>query len=96
MIHTAYETLRSADARADYTRRRRAFLSRTHAASQPRIADTVDLDAFEPQEHTDGSLHFTYPCRCGQAYVFDAQDAANNVDHVACTGCSEVVRVAWE
>lgn len=93
-IVRAYEALRDADARAAYDEQR-VRAQQTHAmrTRPPRIADTLDLDAFEAEGTPP--THFSYPCRCGQMYILPLEQVAQGRHDVACTGCSEMVHVVW-
>lgn len=92
LINAAYETLRDPSARDEYLKRRAVYLAQNHAARPPRVADTVDIDAFDVVGDGD-AMRLVYPCRCGQQYVLCATDL---VEYLACSGCSEVIRVLYD
>ncbi|KOS12836.1 hypothetical protein Malapachy_0586 [Malassezia pachydermatis] len=91
-INHAYETLRDEHTRAVYDQSR-ADLLRKHATRTLRISEEVDLDAFELVDTP--SMHFRYPCRCGQAYLLTPAQLADGIRQVPCTGCSETILVTW-
>lgn len=95
LINAAYETLRDPSLHAAYKARRASYLAQHEQARMPRIADTVDVDALDAQGEGD-DVHFVYPCRCGQQYVLTPAEIADGHEHVACTGCSEVIRVVYD
>lgn len=63
-----------------------------------RVTAEVDLDSFEVMEsqHGSDSATFYYPCRCGNGFYIDEQQLQNGQDIVACTGCSEQIRILWQ
>ncbi|EEB05250.1 diphthamide biosynthesis protein Dph4 [Schizosaccharomyces japonicus yFS275] len=69
-------------------------ISVDHVLTTERYNAVVDLDDFE--EQADGS--FVYPCRCGEygGYIVTEDDLENGMDVIPCTGCSLVVKVAYE
>lgn len=87
--------LRDADTRAAYDRQRMKA-QQVHALRMrpPRIADTLDLDAFDAEGAPP--THFSYPCRCGQSYILSLEQVAQGQHDVTCTGCSEMVHVVWD
>lgn len=91
-IVRAYEALRSAEARQAYDEQRQQQDARRMRPT--RIADTIDLDAFEANDAPP--THFTYPCRCGQSYILTLAQVAQGQHDIACTGCSETVHVVWD
>ncbi|WFD08553.1 hypothetical protein MVES1_003929 [Malassezia vespertilionis] len=94
-LNVAYETLRNPVARAAYTEKRSKYLQQQKPDQRaPRVADVVDLDAMDAVQK-DAQIQFVYPCRCGQQYTLHTEDAARGVEYVACTGCSEVIRINY-
>ncbi|WFD32803.1 hypothetical protein MSPP1_003854 [Malassezia sp. CBS 17886] len=91
-INLAYETLRDPALRRAWEMRRAARQPQKRTTT--RVADVIDLDAFDARGD-GGDLVFVYPCRCGQQYVVLPGDLQRGADHIACAGCSEVVRVVW-
>lgn len=63
-----------------------------------RVTAEVDLDSFEAIESQDGfdGVTFYYPCRCGNGFYIDEQQLENGQDIIACSGCSEQIRVIWQ
>ena len=57
----------------------------------------VDLDDMEGQVSKNGSLSFSHPCSCGQAFVCAETDLSETADSllVQCQGCSLIIRVLY-
>ena len=57
----------------------------------------ADLDDMERRVNKDGSLSFSHPCRCGQAFVCAESDLSETADSllVQCQGCSLIIRVLY-
>lgn len=94
-INAAYETLRDPTLYEAYKARRAIYLAQKESTRVPRIVDTVDVDAFDAVDEGE-ELRFLYPCRCGNYYVLNPADIAEGHDIIACTGCSEVIRVVYD
>lgn len=88
-INHAYELLADEDTRATYDAARAHACTR--ARRDERIAEEVDLDAFELLDTP--TLYFRYPCRCGQSYTLTPAQLSEGVRRIPCSGCSEAVRV---
>ena len=41
-------------------------------------------------------MRFSYPCRCGYAYVISEEQVNDRVELVSCDGCSENIRVRYD
>lgn len=98
-LYTAHQVLSNDDSRAIYDaelaqRRDTSLSSTSHTARPPRVSATLDLDTFEPTD--EEAIRFEHPCRCGANYIVSADDLMmEGFELVECSGCSEVVKVAW-
>ncbi len=57
----------------------------------------VDLDDMQHSMTQSGSSRFSYPCRCGEAFVCAEEDLTETADSllVQCQGCSLIIRVLY-
>lgn len=90
-IVQAYEVLHDTVSRACYDEERAAKQRRNVPV---RIAETVPLECMEAVEQP--TMHFQYPCRCGQAYVIAPDALVQENGYVGCMGCSETIHVVWD
>lgn len=75
-----------------------SFVCVAHAVKVISIGQKqVDLDDMEHLVAQDGSSGFSYPCRCGEAFVCAEEDLTETSDSllVQCQGCSLIIRVLY-
>lgn len=88
LLKRAFLTLSTPDLRKAYDLMRAGDTQRTG----PRPAQVISLEDFDE----DSDSRWTYPCRCGGAYVI-TQDMLEAGQHlVGCASCSEVVWAGYE
>ncbi|CDR88042.1 related to Acetylcholinesterase precursor [Sporisorium scitamineum] len=93
-LNHAYKTLSDDHLRSQYDESLAAARA-TSARTTPRISATVDFESFQ-LESDHGPMKFSYPCRCGYAYVISEEQVHDRVDVVSCDGCSENIRVKYD
>ena len=57
----------------------------------------VELDDMQHEVTGDGSSAFSYPCRCGEAFICREDDLSEADDSllVQCQGCSLIIKVLY-
>ncbi|CCA76499.1 hypothetical protein PIIN_10492 [Serendipita indica DSM 11827] len=90
-LRKAYETLSNPTLRLAYDQSLKTKSHRT----EPRPANVVSLDEFDESETSEGTL-WSYPCRCGGAFVVSEALLEKDVHLVGCDCCSEFLWVGYE
>lgn len=94
-LNEAHATLSDANLRRQYDQQ---LQGRGSTSNSSRLTAEVDLDSFESVESAGESdlATFQYPCRCGGGFYIDEEQLQNGQDIIACSGCSEQIRVLWQ